>query len=274
MKRILFLTSIMTMCFLVGACAPAMESTSTVEKATNLQKENMEATKIESMDPQGDSSIRGLILPHHELARELMESAWEEALEVEPDLIVLIGPDHPGLADHPLIWTSETKSQVAFACSTISTEWIKEGLGGEAIIADHSIETPLKILLEMGTEIPVLAITLPHGLEAECMDRMIEAILKLSGNDLLLVGSVDFSHGLISQESEGKDTISLQWIQERNMDAIRSAGSEHFDSPETIEILLRCLAGEVELIERCDSSDFACGKELPGTSYQVMHLNQ
>ncbi|BES66202.1 hypothetical protein SANA_26410 [Gottschalkiaceae bacterium SANA] len=274
MKRILFLTSIMIMCFLVGACAPAMENTSKVKNASNLEKKNTEAAKIESMDPQGDSSIQGLFLPHHELARELIESAWEEALEVEPDLIILIGPDHPGLADYPLIWTSETESQLAVTCSTISKDWIKEGLGGEAIIADHSIETPLKILLEMGTEIPVLAITLPRGMEAICMDRIVEAILEIAGNDLLLVGSVDFSHGLISQESKKKDETSFQWIRERNMDAIQSAGNAYFDSPETIQVLLRCLAGDVVLIERSDSSDFGCGKELPGTSYQVMRLNQ
>lgn len=268
MKRILLLSSIVIMCFMVGACAPAMESASTLEKKKKA------AVRIESVETQADQSIRGLVLPHHELARELIESAWEESLKDEPDLIVLIGPDHPGLAAYPLIWTERTESQVAFVCSRFSEAWIKEGVGGEAIASDHSIETPLKFLPEGANKIPVLAMTLPKGMDAEQLDRVIEVIQAIGDKEVLLVGSVDFSHGLISEEAEAKDEESFQWIQNRNFDQIHGTGNEHFDSPETIEVLLRCVLGEIESIDRCDSSDFGWGKELPGTSYQVILINQ
>lgn len=272
MKRILLLSSICVIVIVGAACAPASTQIQTeavlkMPAPTDLAGE--EASTGEAVEPM----ISGIIMPHHELAKELIESAWEEALKVEPDLIVLIGPDHPGLAAHPLIWTGETKSQVAFACSEIAEKWVKDGVGGEAIAADHGIETPLKFLPETGNEIPVLAVTLPRGMEAACMDRLIEAILEMSGNRLLLVGSVDFSHGLISEVSKEKDAASLQWIQARDLDAIQNAGNEFFDSPETIEILLRCMEGNIFQMKRNDSSDFGWGKDLPGTSYQVIQLN-
>lgn len=263
MKRIL-LNSLILICMAGGACAPVME----------LEEAEIKAVQEELVQKKENQFIRGVIMPHHELAKEMIEDAWEIALEGEPDLIVLIGPDHPGLAAYPLIWTEETKSLVSFTCSAISKRWIKEGVGGVAIAADHSIETPLKFLPEGASQIPVLATTLPKGMDTEQLNCVIEAIQAIAAKEILLVGSVDFSHGLISEESEGKDTISFQWIQERNMDAIRSAGNEYFDSPETIEVLLHCVSGEIERIDRRDSSDFGCGKELLGTSYQVILINQ
>ena len=284
MKRILTLTSILLLSMILmialaaAAIAPAIKSGSAIERPFVMKNEI--DSKVTIAREQVDLSIQGMILPHHELAHELIESAWEEALEVEPDLIVLIGPDHPGLASYPLIWTEETESQVAFVCSTISKEWIRDGVGGVAIAADHSIETPLKFLQETGNKIPVLALTLPRGMEAEEINRFFERIQELegdrlrSGNRLLLVGSVDFSHGLTSKESKKKDETSFQWIQDRNMEAIRSAGNVYFDSPETIEVLLSCVSGEIERMKRRDSSDFGCGKDLPGTSYQVIRISQ
>ena len=270
MKRILLLSSIVILSFIAGACAPAstqIQTEGAVEMLAPTDLMGKETSPGESVEPV----LAGIIMPHHELASELIESAWEESLKVEPDVIVLIGPDHPGLAAHPLIWTEETESQVAFACSEIAKRWINEGVGGEAIIADHSIETPLKFLQETGNKIPVLAITLPRGMEAECMDRLVEAILEISGNRLL-VGSVDFSHGLTSGESKIKDEESWNWIRERNLDGIGNAGNEYFDSPETLKILLRCIGGKTEQIIRCDSSDFGWSEVLPGTSYQGIRL--
>lgn len=273
MKRILLLSSICAIVFVGAACAPAstqIQTEGVVEMPAPIDLAREEASTGEAVEPM----ISAVIMPHHELAKELIESAWEEGLKVEPDLIVLIGPDHPGLADHPLIWTRETESQVYFACSEIAEKWIRDGVGGEASDADHSVETPLKFLTKTGNEIPVLAVTLPRGMETEQVNRVVEAILETSVDRLLLVGSVDFSHGLTSEASKKKDAASIQWIQARDLDAIQNAGNEFFDSPETIEVLLRCSSGEIESIDRCDSSDFGWGKDLPGTSYQVIHLAQ
>ena len=280
MKRILLLSSMVMVGFMVGACSPAVDRSLRIENNSLSVDEIVSNAEEVTVEETSTPLISGIIMPHHELAREMIESAWQESLKVEPDLIILIGPDHPGLASYPLIWTEETESQVAFVCSTISKEWIRDGVGGVAIIADHSIETPLKFLQETGNKIPVLAITLPRGMEAEEINCFLERIQELegdrlgSGNSLLLVGSVDFSHGLTSEESKKKDAESFAWIQERDLDAIRSAGNVYFDSPETIEVLLRCMSGEIERMKRRDSSDFGCGKDLPGTSYQVIRISQ
>jgi AmmeMemoRadiSam system protein B len=264
------------MAFLVGACTPVVDRSLRIENK-DLSMDEL-ASDAEVTEETSGSMISGIIMPHHELAREMIESAWQESLKVEPDLIILMGPDHPGLASYPLIWTEETESQVAFVCSTISKEWIRDGVGGVAIIADHSIETPLKFLQETGNKIPVLAITLPRGMEVEEINRFLERIQELegdrlgSGNHLLLVGSVDFSHGLASEESKKKDAESFAWIQERDLDAIRSASNAYFDSPETIEVLLRCIGGKPKQINRSDSSDFGWSEVLSGTSYQKIRL--
>lgn len=260
MKRILLLTSLIVMIWMGGACAPSLDV-----------EETAETVAVESESAAVDQVISGMILPHHELAKDLIEEAWLHALEEEPDLIVLIGPDHPGLADHPLIWTSETSVSLPNVISPLAEDWIEAGLGEAAVAADHSIETPLKVLLSETMEIPVLALTLPRGLDGESVDRIVKSIQDLEG-ECLLVGSVDFSHGLDSQASRAKDEESWTWIQNRNLDAIRNAGNEYFDSPETIEILLRCVEGDVDQVKRSDSSDFGWSKVLPGTSYQVIQF--
>jgi len=206
------------------------------------------------------------------LAWELIETAWQKGLQSEPDLIVLIGPDHPGLAAHPLIWTEETNALLQVSISPLAAAWIEKGLGQAAVAADHSIETPLKVFLKMDKEIPVLALTVPRGMDQEMVDQTVRAIQELEGN-CLLVGSVDFSHNRTSQESKGKDQESWIWIQNREIEAIRNADNEYFDSPETIEILLSCLDGDPEQIIRSDSSAFGWSESLPGTSYQVISLN-
>lgn len=222
--------------------------------------------------------ITGMVLPHHQLAQDMIEYAWQVALEDHPDLIVLMGPDHPGLADHPLIWTEETECRLAWPCAEEAQAWIEKGLGGEALVADHSIETPLTFLPERARDIPVLALTVPRGMEDDLVDKIVESINELkdqalvSGHRLLLVGSVDFSHGLASDESKIKDGESFAWIQARDYAMIGHAGNAYFDSPETIEIFLRCLSGPIDQVKRSDSSDFARAKDVPGTSYQVIQV--
>lgn len=272
MKRILLLSSLLILSWMGGACGPSLELEETpFALEMNLETEPADQTEI-LVDPKTDEKS-GIIMPHHELAGEIIESAWERALKAEPDLIVLIGPDHPGRAAYPLIWTEGTESQADLIVSELAGDWIQSGLGGAAIAADHSIETPLMFLPEEAREIPVLAFTVPRGMDDEILDRILAAIQGLQGN-CLLVGSVDFSHNLVSEEAEGKDEASWTWIQNRELEAIKNAGNAYFDSPETLLILLGCMEGKPEQKNRCDSSDFGWSKTLPGTSYQIIQFNK
>lgn len=266
MKRFLLLSSLLLFFWIGGACAPSLE----LEKTRGRVGAECESVA-------GQQVVIGIIMPHHDLASELIEDAWQLALEAAPampELIVLIGPDHPGLADHPLIWTEGMSASLQISISLLAQDWIESGVGGEALVADHSIESPLKFLPEEAREIPLLALTVPRGLDSERTSRIIDEIQTLSEDkQLLVVGSVDFSHGLSSEDAKGKDQESWFWIQNREMEAIKNAGNEYFDSPEAIEILLRCLEGEPEQMIRSDSSDFGWSKTLPGTSYQIIYLN-
>ena len=250
---------------MAGACAPALQAESSVDETL------FEAT--EEVQTVEKPVLSGIILPHHEMASQLIQEAWAVALESEPDLIVLIGPDHPGLADHPLIWTEGTCVPLQLLLSPLAEEWINAGIGGEAMVADHSIEIPLKYLPEEAREIPVLALTVPRGMDGEHIDRLVSEIQALSGS-CLLVGSVDFSHGLVSETSQIRDEESISWIQARDYSAIQNAGNEYFDTPEVLEILLRCCTGQVDQIKRSDSTAFGWSQSLPGTSYQVIEIQQ
>jgi AmmeMemoRadiSam system protein B len=254
---------------MAGACAPAGQADSSMDET--VLKAEEEAVLAEEVQISETAGPVGIILPHHELASELIESAWTLGLESDPDLIVLIGPDHPGLADHPLIWTAETCASLQAEISPLAEDWISSGLGGQAMVADHSIETPLKYLPAEADEIPILAVTVPRGMEEDHIHRLVAGIQALDGN-CLLVGSVDFSHGLTSEESEIKDQESFEWIEDRDYPAINNAGNEYFDGPEVVEIMIRCCTGQPEQVTRKDSADYGWSETLPGTSYQVIRF--
>jgi poly-gamma-glutamate synthesis protein (capsule biosynthesis protein) len=193
--------------------------------------------EIFASDPDNKRDIVSGVVPHHLLAKEIIEDFFQHISSQEKvETIILLSPDHfnSGTLDDDnafitLDWESSSKKE-EFDNIKIDSLLGKK-LAGEnkmvlnssAIVYDHGITNLIPYIKKYFPETRFLPILIPIDITKEQMEHLVKTIDKETSSQTIIIASVDFSHYLPPQAAGFHDKKSIRVLlnfEEDNFDDI------------------------------------------------------
>jgi len=193
--------------------------------------------EIFASDPDNKRDIVSGVVPHHLLAKEIIEDFFQHISSQEKvETIILLSPDHfnSGTLDDDnafitLDWESSSKKE-EFDNIKIDSLLGKK-LAGEnkmvlnssAIVYDHGITNLIPYIKKYFPETRFLPILIPIDITKEQMEHLVKTIDKETPAQTIIIASVDFSHYLPPRAAGFHDKKSIRVLlnfEEDNFDDI------------------------------------------------------
>ena len=220
--------------------------------------------------------IKGGIVPHHLLADKMIADFFKVASESNPEVIIVIGPNHKGEGTKMIYtagWDWNTPFGVLEADREITTRLAQTKTIGQdfgLMEREHSISclVPyIKYFMPDAKIVPILMTATDKKDSAVELAKLFCEVIK--GKKCLFIASVDFSHYLSLEKADEKDEISKQALLKRDINQIRGMGNDYMDSKISIIALLLAmneLGADEQLILEHNNSARISGEALHSTT--------
>lgn len=195
-------------------------------------------------DIKGKGEIRCGVVPHHLVAGELIAEFMQVLALQKPEVIILVGPNHPNL-DEPIITGSydwETPEGIVHTNEEIVQKLLSEGKVAEnnkVLAKEHSVGNLVPFVKHYMPDTEIVPLILHHDVTFEEVDELLKVLNPYLVKHAVLVASVDFSHYLTCSEAEEKDKETLTVMQNFDYLALSHMGNDHLDSPASLAFALR-----------------------------------
>lgn len=203
-----------------------------------IQRQN-----VAGVSSKVSSPIAGIIIPHHDLAREYIISTVEKVSKQQQySTIVVIGPNHFQPDSTNFLTTPEFYNypiDSKLVTELIQTEYFK----ADTITCehDHSLGNPLLYLHHYFPNAKIVPILSPMNFNRDKISKISKIFTNIFPSDTLYVGSVDFSHGKTIIEAMDNNNQSEQSIKNFDYQQIYQYHDDHLDSPATIGLILNTM---------------------------------
>ncbi|MDO8551231.1 MAG: AmmeMemoRadiSam system protein B [bacterium] len=223
-----------------------------------------------------EKSIKGIVLPHHNLAGQLTSQALEKLSKNQTyETIVILSPNHFH-PDSPLLTTSEEIKGYSIDERLVKqmTEKIPTVRIDKAVIEkEHGLTNVLAYLENYfpGAKFLPLAVS-PHYTPEE-IEQITSFLAEKLPLQTLFVASLDFSHEemLLTALEKNKETIEV--IKNFDYQTLYRFKDDHLDSPLAVVIFLRVIeklsGGNWETWDNTHGSVLIDDPTLQGTSYVI-----
>jgi hypothetical protein len=210
------------------------------------EKDFVNIRNFEVKEVQG--SIQGCILPHHLTASEMIHQVFQNAAGNKYETVVLIGPDHESIQKGKVFTTLEDwqtpmgilETDEEITAKLLSNSFVAES--DEKLTLEHSISGIIPFVKYYFGDVKVVTLALTRQIKLEDLeiltDRLCESI---DSEKTLFIASVDFSHYLDLENADRMDLISMDAIENRNIDKIMSFTNDNLDSPVSIAAILQLM---------------------------------
>lgn len=186
--------------------------------------------------------ISGLVLPHHDLAREMIIETVKMLAEVKPDIqyIVVLSPNHY----RPL---GETfTSAINLKDFLMATEQINKlkvvypglVLDEKLLNGEHGLYIPMNYLAHYYPHAGFIPIAISPYYTTEKLKRMAEMLTKILPSQTLFVASTDFSHKQMQSEAYQSDQQTIKAIKEFDFQRLSGFGDDNLDSPAAMSTVM------------------------------------
>lgn len=219
--------------------------------------------------------IKGIILPHHELAKEYIISSLEKISQSQNFThIVVIGPNHFQLNATQFV---STTSLFNYPISEKQVYKLKEIegiiLNTKIIEKEHSITIPASYLNKYFPEAKFIFLVVPSFFERSKISQIAEFLKENLPPETLYVASVDFSHGKMLLEAMEKNNETEEALRNFDYEKIYQFKDDHLDSPASIGLLMNLMsrigATNWELWYNSHGAVIENKYNLQGTSYLI-----
>jgi len=231
---------------------------------------------------QDFENIKGGIVPHHDLASEMIADFFNGIKSQDIETIIILGPNHsnigqPAISEkavwHTLFGTVEQDNQIV-------NELKQKGLVSfdeNNFTKEHSIKvlTPfIKYYLPEAKIVPIIFTT-----EFNDYDLLAQSLEKyLQYENTILISSIDFSHYLPKQEADKNDLETIEAIEKRDYQFLSKFNSDYLDSPTSIIVLLKAMdlinAENIDIIDHSNSASILGQNLNETTSYYTILFAQ
>ncbi len=213
-----------------------------------------------------DENIRGVIVPHHLLASDLIARGVSQ---LDVSKIVVIGPDHyeaggGGYFSSSLIY--DTPYGIVYP------EVIPGfPLNNSAAEREHSISNMMPFIARFSPKIPVVPIIVSQRISLKELEKLADMLML---DHTVYIASVDFSHYLKSMEADVNDKKTLELIKNREYENILRLGNDFIDSPQVVVLFLmimdRLEVSNMDVLSHTNSGYLTGNFDGSTTSYFVL----
>lgn len=154
--------------------------------------------------------VKGVLIPHHLLAVDLIYAALDE-VNFEPQHIILLAPNHLEAGNQP-----------------VSTD-------PNIIANEHSVTDLIPIFEQYFPQAQISPLIFSNFTKTTIIaDLIVSLEPRAQQKDTLVVGTVDFAHYVPANIADKNDAQTLGLIKSRQYQALRNLTSTHVDSPATL----------------------------------------
>jgi len=228
-----------------------------------------------------DGVVMAGIIPHHITASTMISGFFELLPSDFFDLVIILAPNHEGsLAD---VVTSYRHWDIGngvftnqdFIKTLLTESSINTAISHHYMEFDHSASILIPFIYYYLPNVQVAPLLLNRTLSLE-RTRMLFYWLNdwvaESGQNILLLCSIDFSHFLTAPEARARDMVTKNAIEQRNFHKIHTLCDFYLDSPASLIIFLMYIDElnlYLQIIDHSDATEFL-GQLDETTSYMVI----
>lgn len=188
-------------------------------------------------------NIAGAVVPHYAPAMYMVSDILS-SVGFSPDTVVVVAPNHAGkgipvqVCGRGYYWKSGTIAGDQSLAKRIAT-----GLDIEtddtAAQEDWSASLLMPYVAQYFPDAHVVTVLLSRGAGEAQVLALADCLAEISETqEILVLGSADFSHYQDEQTAHNCDTETARVIAAGNRAQLLSLGNEYLDSPETVAVLL------------------------------------
>ncbi len=239
-------------------------------------------------------TIRGLIVPHHLLAKDLIHEAFQTVVKnlenqettstdkigniSKYKTVVIFGPDHES-TNRGKVFTSSSNWQSPKGILNADKDIIGKISeldfvieNDEKMTVEHSISGFVPFIKYYFSDAKIVPLALTKQLTLENLNSLLYLLVEnLDIETTLFISSVDFSHYLSLEEANKMDEVSIEAIINKDIEKIMKFTNDNMDSPNSIVAMLNTMelieAEKVKIINKTNSQIILNKKIDETTSY-------
>lgn len=222
-----------------------------------------------------EKTVKGIILPHHDLAQEYISASLERISQYQNfSHIVIIGPNHFQPNSTQFISTNQLFDySVSDKYANQLEETVNVSLNKEISENEHSITVPIHYLHTRFPNASFLPIIAPAYFNIIDISQISVILSQSLPDDTLFVASVDFAHEKMLLEALEKNKETESAIANFDYKKLYQFKDDHLDSPASIGLLLNIMqrlgSNKWELWYNSHGAFIEDKYNLQGTSYLI-----
>jgi MEMO1 family protein len=229
--------------------------------------------------------LKGVIVPHHLLAGELIARGVGCLRNRELTTIVLITPNHFERGQAMIVsglgsWSTDfglVETNVDFLLSLEAVNLVK--FDDEALYQEHAIRDLMPYLAYYLPNVTVAPIMLSGYIDKEETKKLADNLLAIAQLDsTAIIASIDFSHYLDAYSAQKNDALTLELIRQRNVGQIWRLSNDYVDSPASLIAMLTIMdqvsAFEIDVWANTNSGFMLRKPYTETTSYFLIGFNE
>jgi hypothetical protein len=181
------------------------------------------------------------IIPHHLLASHLIARWFEGIKQLNPSVVVVIGPNHNEIGYGPILisnldWTTPygiLPKQTDLVTKLVDSKLVT--IDERIFTQEHSISAEVSFIKRTFPNTKFVPIILNNRVSDADLIKLAEKLNEILPPDALVIASVDFAHYVTSSEADRQDGITLEAL--KSLDLAR-VGEMFVDSKPTIRAVL------------------------------------
>lgn len=181
--------------------------------------------------------IRGVIIPHHDLASSLIQdSMLKLSQEGSYKTVVVLGPNHYHQNSTSVMTSTEAGSFKINKelVQQMASKFPEIEFNTEIIEKEHSMMIPFFYFSETFDEVSFVPIVYSTKYTDEMITNLSQYLSNSMPEDTLFVAAVDFSHESLLKDGISKNSESVGAISTFNYEKVLSFEDDHLDSPVSI----------------------------------------
>jgi AmmeMemoRadiSam system protein B len=198
------------------------------------------------------STIRGAIVPHHDVASGLIAEIFQK-LSLQHNTIkrfIVIGPNHPDAGSFPaltghVVWQlpqGKVQTDDQGVGQLLKTGLVK--LDTVVVSKEHSIFNLTPFIHYYFPEAQIVPIILSSTHNLKKSEQLVQELKNFIDADTVILASVDFSHYLPSVVAPRKDKIIKAAILNHDYATIAHLNNDFLDSPPSLIAFLKLMEFE------------------------------
>ncbi len=220
--------------------------------------------------------VRGIILPHHAVASELInESLKNLSQEKEFSHIIIFGPNHLE-TEVATFKTAEQLEGINLAKDiilAITEEFPEIIIDDERVATEHSIQELLPYVTEYFPNAKVIPLIISAQYNLDDLESKAKFFTQLLPTGSLFIASVDFSHEFMQLEAMEKNDETISTISNFDYPSLLNYEDDHLDSPVAMAEFLLTMnslgATDFEVWHNTHGALILDNPTLQGTSYVI-----